>query len=144
MKKLMVFLVICISMVALVASPALASWGGGIGNDAVEVTGTVTLVDGKYWITGQLVELADPGSPSQRVINGIALGPTASWELDFGKQGYYKPASFGTGTGITIQGKLCKVVTTGGEIDVYSPTNTTRTEGGPRPWHPHGGPPGQG
>ena len=72
MKKLMVFLVICISMVALVASPALASWGGGIGNDAVEVTGTVTLVDGKYWITGQLVELADPGSPSQRVINGIA------------------------------------------------------------------------
>ncbi len=130
MKKLMLFLVICISMVALIASPVLASWGGGTGDDAVQVVGDVTLVGTTYSITGTLTALSS--TPSAAVLLALAASP-GTWELDFGKQNYYL-GTFGTGTGITIQGKLCK----NGEIDVYvvGTTSNGRTEGGPPPWSP--------
>lgn len=141
MRKWILALVICISIVALTASTALASWGGGTGDDAVEVVGEVTLIDTKYWITGDLTALGD--TPSRSVLNAVG---SDTWQLDFGKGDYYKPAGFGTGPH-TIQGKLCE----GGEIDVYVVDGTPvgRPEGGnpggfpPSGWHPKGGPPGK-
>lgn len=139
MKKLILALVTCVSITALAASPALASWGGGTGDDAVQVVGDVTLVDTKYYITGDLTALG--ATPSQRVLDAVSVSPD-TWELDFGKDDMYMPAGFGEGT-YTIQGKLCE----GGEIDVYKVGETiVRTEGpsGPPGGHPlPGGPPGQ-
>ncbi|MFQ5996897.1 MAG: hypothetical protein ACE5KP_04660 [Dehalococcoidales bacterium] len=135
MKKWILALVICISIVALTAGTALASWGGGTGDDAVQVEGDVTLVDTKYSITGTLTALGTNSSAT--VLAAVGSG---TWELDFGRQNYYLPTGFGVGTH-TIQGKLCQ----GGEIDVYvvDSVSVGRAEGGPPPWHPKGGPPGR-